>query len=280
MIKTDKKLNLTRIILFSLFIFCWLYSHNKSNVSTGDTLTNPPTISKRIAMVTISTPNRTEFSQYTIESFTKYAEKWNYDLYFSSTTLDKTRPIQWSKIKAVLEVLKTNKYDWVAWFDDDIYITNPDISLEKFIKENGQKAFFIISAHKTNIEKNSDLNNVNSGLFLVKNTQDAKNFLTKVWDIGNSRYNQEKGSFWEQSAITELLKTQKYKNSKQISRLPAKKIQSFITIFTKGDTTDYGQWEPGDFAAHLAGTDDDCRVIIIEQLAKNPKEYPSFPDFA
>ena len=119
-----------------------------------------------------------------------------------------------------------------------------------------------------------EFNDVNTGLFIIKNTPWAKSFLQNVWDIGCKRYYEDLGSFWEQSAMQELLEIAPYKNCKEISRLPARKIQSFITYLLKGDKGDYGQWQPGDFAAHLAGASESVRMHITSQFAENPHMYP------
>lgn len=225
----------------------------------------------RIALITISTPNRSSFSKYTLDSFRRYADKWHYDLYCFTESLDPSRPVQWSKIKAVADLMNQGNYDWYVWLDDDIYITNPDIPLEQVIHQYGQKAALIISAHK---EKLPAFNDVNSGLFLIKNTSWSKKFLQRVWNIGYERYNQLAGSFWEQSAMQELLEMREFKDSPAIARLAARKIQSFVTLLHKGDTGDYGQWQPGDFAAHLAGAHDDVREMITQQFAHDTRAYP------
>lgn len=230
----------------------------------------------RIVMVTISTPNRQPFFQYALDSFKKYVERWKYSLYVYQTTQDLSRPVSWSKIKVVSDLLKDDiqKFDWVVWIDDDIFITNPNIRLEHFIQKCGPQTNFIIASHKEFSQIYAD---VNAGAFFVKNTQWSKDFLQRVWDIGNYRYNQETGSSLEQSAISELLGTPEYKESPYIAKLPARTIQSLITFVAKGDMGDYGQWQPGDFAAHLACASTFNRVHIMEQFVKNSNVYPELP---
>jgi len=231
--------------------------------------------SKHVAMVTVSTSNRIVFSKYTINSFKKYAQRWNYDFYHHSLKLDSSRPAAWSKIRAVLDLLKDDRYEWVVWFDDDIFITNPEIKLEELIEKYGKNVDLILSSHKVNP---SLCNDINSGLFLVKNTQWSKEFFNKVWDIGNHRYNQESGSFWEQSAIMDLLsKNGEYYNSSHINMVPARKIQSYITLLFKDDKGDYGQWKPGDFVAHLPAAHNEIRASIFKSFTENTYEYPPIP---
>lgn len=254
------------LFIQSLSLLILLISIFTKNTSADSKETHP-----RIAMVSISTPNRYLFSQYTLASFIKYAADWSYDFHLYTKPFDNSRPTAWGKIKAMLELLNTNKYDWCVWIDDDIYITNPSIPLEKFIQEYGKTAHLIISAQKCKPITSTD---INTGLFFIKNSEWSKDLLQKIWDIGNNRYNKETGSFWEQSALAELMETKTYKDSPYIARIPARIIQSLLTLLFKGDTSDQGQWQPGDFAAHLAGANEDIRVWITKQFEENIYEYP------
>jgi len=226
----------------------------------------------QIAIVTISTPNRQEFSRHTIASMRKYADLWGYDFYHFNETFDPSRPAPWSKILAARTLLLTNKYQWVVWIDDDIYITDPSKSLEYFIHKCPPETYFIISSHKEFVQ---NYNDVNTGLFFVKNSPWSQEFLGRVWDIGNYRYNQDGGSNLEQSAMSDLLTTPEYKDSCRIAKFPARTIQSFITLILNGDYGDYGQWQPGDFAAHLAGASITNRIFITRQFAKDVMKYPT-----
>ncbi len=232
-----------------------------------------------IALVTISTPNRQAFAQYSLEAFKKYCAQWNYDLHTFDKNLAPERLIEWSKIKAVQTVLETKKYHWVAWFDDDIFITNPTISLQKFIGEAGDQKHFIIGE---NILCRTDdfCHYVNSGLFLVKNSTWSREFLRQVWDIGYSRYN-TKSPELEESAIGELLlESPKYSKSPHIHIFPARRLQSFLLTLQRKSPLEHrpqSQWIPGDFAAHMARENEFFRTCYMQQLTQNPNVYPTLP---
>lgn len=230
-----------------------------------------PCAGESIAIVTISTKNRVSFSQYTLSSLMKYASKWGYHLYFYPDSPPNSYNIYWGKISVLVDLLKEAKHDWYVWIDDDIFITDPEVSIEKLIKDYAKQAHFIIASHKTNPVSKGD---VNSGVFLVKNSDWSRMFFQELWDYGSKK---PKG-YWEQSAISELITSDKYKDSAYIERVSGRKIQSILTLLFKGDHDDYGQWEPGDFAAHLAGACEGVRVRIFEQFASNSKVYPVLPD--
>lgn len=237
---------------------------------------NDTSVPLTIAVVSISTPERESFSQYTLGSFKNYTNFWGYDFFVSHETLDSSRHVAWSKIKLVLDALKSGKFDWVAWFDDDIFITNPTIPLEQFIQEYGKTAHLIISGHKT---AHTFFSDVNSGLFLIKASDWSIQFLQKVWDFALQE-DKKKYLFdfpWEQSAIQALFSSEEYENSLYISKLPARKIQSFLTMHARDDKGDYGQWEPGDFAAHMAGGSHAARLIVFWQFGRSCNRYPTIP---
>jgi hypothetical protein len=48
-------------------------------------------------------------------------------------------------------------------------------------------------------------------------------------------------------------------------------------LLLKGDKGDYGQWHPGDFAAHLAGACTAVRANIMEQFVQGVQGYPKVP---
>ncbi len=226
-----------------------------------------------IAMVTISTPNRAIFAQYTLQSFRSYAERWGYDFYCLQDSLDASRPVPWSKILAVKNLL--SKYDWVVWIDDDVFITNPTKSLKFFIEKCPDSTELIFTTHREFAQRFDD---VNSGVFCVKNTPFGQEFLNKVWAIGNDRYNEEGGSLLDQSAIIELLRDPLYLNSPLIAKMPARTMQSILTLLYKGDQDDYGQWQPGDFCAHMAGGSSYCRELVFQQMAIDSNKYPVLPN--
>jgi hypothetical protein len=216
----------------------------------------PPGVSEdkdlAIAVVSISTPERHACAQHSYPLLKEYTGVWGYTLKIHNAMLDSSRSVRWSKIKAILDELKTGTYDWVAWFDDDVLVTNLLMPLEQFIHEYGKQADFIISAERVSPQAD---NEINTGVLLIKNTPWAKEFLQRVWDYGNEHHCNE------QEAIAALMAAE-FKYDQHINRVPVCQIQSFF----EDHPCDYGQWKENDFSMHLSRKSLEDKAAISKRM--------------
>ena len=97
----------------------------------------------KIAVLTIYSGEKfIEDTKYGRRVLVDYCKKHNYDFIDDSTvTKDHDREIQWSKILLIQKYLKYIKdgedkpyYDYLVWIDADIFIMNPDITIESIIE--------------------------------------------------------------------------------------------------------------------------------------------------
>jgi hypothetical protein len=125
----------------------------------------------------------------------EYCRRFGYDFIHFDQPLDHTRPMPWSKIPAVLQVLP--RYDWVLWHDTDAVMWNP-YSVRELVADCGD-AFMIVQG---------DGIYLNSGVFLIRNEPRAHQFLSEAWRSTHLIH----AATWEQAAITERFEAPQWRS--------------------------------------------------------------------
>lgn len=173
---------------------------------------------------------------------------------------------EWGKIVHMLDVLP--KHDWVFWSDADTMITNFTIKLETLIDENYN---FIVS---------KDINGMNTGNFLIKNTPWSIDMLKAIivlkanhenrknkdiYDIPQSYKdliskvaykNLNPGQYTEQDAINDLLTINYNDTTKYIKFIDKRLINSYQCQNPPG----INDWQKGDFVLHAPATPSQIRI--------------------
>lgn len=190
--------------------------------------------SAEIAVVTLAVgEDFKDIVKIGIENKRNYCQQHGYDFICISESLDINRPIVWSKILAVLNLMKNKEYKWIFWSDADALIMNLATRLEELIDDDFD---FIIS---------KDLNGYNAGHFLIKNCEHSHQFFNQVYthtELIND-------GFMEQASITkELLNPE---NSSRTKVIPQRLFNSYAEEFV-GHILE-STFETGDFIIHFAG---------------------------
>ncbi len=225
-----------------------------------------PIIPGTFTMVTLSTPNREAFARLVEENQRKYAQQHGYGYVKYYRTLDPSRPEEWSKIRALSRQLGESGAEWLLWIDDDIVITNPSITLESFVNRYGRDKDLII-ARDAYYKRGVPINN---GIFLVRNTPWARNFLNEVWKKGAEWYYLTRGkSLLEQQTMTDLLYEPYRKKLVYTDKtvvIPQREMNSFLRTQDGYQDPIEARWQSGDFAAHVTGMPLQERERIIKNL--------------
>ena len=137
----------------------------------------------KIAVLTIYSGEKfIEDTKYGRRVLVDYCKKHNYDFIDDSTvTKDHDREIQWSKILLIQKYLKYIKdgedkpyYDYLVWIDADIFIMNPDITIESIIER---------LMNNKHIMYSKDFGGwVNNGVIFIKNTKEALDYFVESWN--------------------------------------------------------------------------------------------------
>ena len=91
------------------------------------------------------------------------------------TSICDERSFHWGKVKLVQELLDTNKFDYILFLDADAIISDFDQNIEDFIDSDHDMVF---------TEDVGYHSSMNTGVFLVKNSEWSKNFLKTWWESG------------------------------------------------------------------------------------------------
>ena len=87
------------------------------------------------------------------------------------------RSFHWGKVKLVQELLDTDKFDYILFLDADAIISDFNQNIEDFIDSDYDMVF---------AEDVGYHSSMNTGVFLVKNSEWSKNFLKTWWESGET----------------------------------------------------------------------------------------------
>lgn len=181
----------------------------------------------RIALVTLYDNKCFDYAKYSDISKKEYCKKFGYDFVLFKDLFYKDRHPVWSKIPAVLKIIKS--YDYVFWVDADAIISNLNFNVSTLFDDR-------------DIYISKDINGYNFGIFAVKNSKAGIEFLMHI-DASYIKF--RKAKFKEQSAASHFIEAKFLQQTKEI---PAKKWNCYDDVYSqKIDNI----WEKGDFILHL-----------------------------
>jgi hypothetical protein len=209
------------------------------------------------------------YPKLTKQNLEKYCKLHRYDFYYFDQILNPEHTAIWQKQDAVKKIMDKDQYDYVVWIDSDIVITDMSKPLDYFINIDDSKDIYLSRDVPMNYAHNlfvkfenvykivpeidkGLLPYINSGIFIIKNNLIGKMFMHDVLN-GYSSFNSyfATNRFHEQSVMQHLYFS-KYKDYTLV--IPHTVMQSF-----------YNYYQPGDFAIHFAGMNDNIRDYLVER---------------
>jgi hypothetical protein len=170
-----------------------------------------------------------------------YAIKHGYGIHIltSNSTANNTRPIAWAKVAHILSVL-SYKYDYVWSLDLDTVILDMNTRLEQAS----------LIDPRFDLVMGVDVNGLNSGSFLIKNTPWSILFLHMLWlqdDVPPL-------GWWEQSGIHKLFGKNQHFMSNHLKRIPQDAFNMYEGQFIEELLSDpYESTSSIPFVIHFAG---------------------------
>lgn len=218
------------------------------NISNHNNISKFGNDNYHIAIVTVENRNE-EYITLHNKSFKEYSHKHGYSYIF----LKEYKPdinVYWRKIYIVLELLKSGKYSHVMWVDSDTIIKYPNKKLEYYIEKYSKDILIGVDCW----ESCSKINIINTGVFVIKNSEIGISLLTdsineysrqknECVDGNNKLKGAWAGECYEQGVINKLLlsddnKYNKYKNNTYIDY-----SQEFICNYDYKGGKDYNNNE-------------------------------------
>ena len=198
----------------------------------------------RIGICTLSIGEKyKEKTKWTTINKVNYCIKHGYSFIDDESIWDKSKPIPWSKILLLLKHLE--KFDYLVWIDADILIMNMDIKIETLIARYSD--YDQISG--------SDWKMQNTGVWIIKNTDFSKRFLTEVWtNVYDEKSDpQERYMNWEQGSVINLMDRNVLNCKAKIKVTYPEEMNSY-----------WFNYFPGHFVLHFAGVRDELDSLIRE----------------
>lgn len=207
--------------------------------------------------------------QLHLDRSTRYAHYHSYAHFVeNSNFLEPNRKPHWAKLPAIWNHL--HYYEWILWIDADAFFCNFSTTIEGLL-ERARADYGIDEKGKDLIIAN-DMNGLNSGVFLLRNSTWSRDFLERTYNIRDWENLEH-----EQEGIIKLLQ-QNPSDQAHVQYIPQRWLNSY-----PGEIMDayriYGQrretmeYHDGDFVLHLPG------MKLEEKLRIAQKTVPSaIPD--
>ena len=148
---------------------------------------------KKIAIVSLYTPDTSDYSKHSEESIKQYCFLQGYTFHMYRDSIKKDCSPNWSKAQAVLNHILD--HDYIMWMDSDTLIFNPNKRIESII-DKCTKMKQIIACKDIGVNGSM----INSGVIIFKNHNYTVNIL-KRWN----NYNGDKSSLYSDGGDQEVL---------------------------------------------------------------------------
>ena len=171
-----------------------------------------------------------------------YCEKYNLDLILSKEKTYKDRHSAYERLPLILKHIKD--YDYIVWIDADAFFYINSNNIIDIINSNSN----------TNFICSNDIgnNNINTGIFIVKNSQYSIDFLTK-WAYDEELYiNNPYPTWWDQGVLINMIN----QNILDINQNLIKYDYGVLQHFYEHDKLDKT------YIYHIAGRNTDIRYDI------------------
>jgi hypothetical protein len=143
----------------------------------------------KVCVIMFYDDNIKSYGEINYEINKKYCEKYKLELILSNNKKLDNRHPAWERLPLLLDNILN--FDYLIWIDADAFFYNDANNIIDIIINNSN-VNFIFSSDITN---STAINNVNTGIFIVKNCQYSIDFLNR-WLYDEDLYKNNHYPFW------------------------------------------------------------------------------------
>ena len=163
-----------------------------------------------------------------------------------------SRPPAWFKIFQLIKEIESSTEDYFVWIDADAIIYNMDFDL-KFLLSDNQDLYIA-----------KDLNNFNTGVFIIKNCDFNLNLLKKMY----SMIQYDNHIWWEQAAFIDLFESN-YENIQSRVKIVDQSILNAYDYRYYGLDEFYnGHYNKNSFTVHFPSLPLETRLKLMKKLTQ------------
>jgi hypothetical protein len=193
-----------------------------------------------------------------------YCKRMGYDLIVGGKNdIEPERSSHWAKLTMMLRWLP--HYDYIMWMDADTVITRYNFAIDTLILPD----IDLVMAR--------DWNNINSGVFLMKNSSWCLQFIREVLAVPLSSLVIRE---WEEQSAMIYVLERKRKYFRRIYVPPQRMMNSYPGAMAHGNEA--AGWQQGDFLAHTPGChgmEQPCRQAFTDAYTSSARlwKIPPIP---
>jgi len=163
----------------------------------------------------------------------------------------------WERLPLILDNI--SKFDYLIWIDADAFFYNDAGNIIDIINKNNNVNFIFSDDMSSN-------NNVNTGIFIVKNSEYSINFLKK-WAYDEELYNENPYPYWwDQGVLVHMINQNMFNIRENSINIEYGILQHFFEN-DKSDNT---------YTFHLAGRKNDIRYTMSKNYFDKLKNEIGF----
>jgi hypothetical protein len=194
-----------------------------------------------------------------IDSVKEYCQTYGYDHFFYGTSAAPERPVSWSRIPILVNLMRENPLcDWFLWVDADAMITNPRFRIELLTE-------VMVTQRRLVMFSIDGANNLNDGVALYRNDPRTIEFLEYLWSCEEYIHH----PWWANAALVKAQVERKEFFESFVLKINNSNI---FNSYFRGRSP----WKIGDFVIHFAGMQQDQRQVLIPAFRKFSRDILPF----